>query len=141
MGLLLPWTVGIGVKLYLDAHSKPTLPWSYFLNVGSLLLFIPLSFWFAVPYLGLIYFARRILPGPWRGLQSARARVLVVVAGLLGGCIGTVFTFMKVFWEFDPLYFFIPLLWIYYVPPMVGGVLVGFWIAKILDKSVVRGAD
>ena len=133
IGAILPWIVGIAVKLYLDTHGKPTLPWSYFIDFGTFIFLIPLSVWFAIPYIILAYVARNRLTKPFWGLESYGARLIFISGGLVGGCIGTVMIFINVFWEFNFLFFLIPI-WIYYIPHMLGGLFVGFLVAKGVEK-------
>lgn len=135
IGIASPWIVGITVKLYLSAQGQPTLPLTYFLHLESLLIiWIPASIWWAIPYIGLAFFAHKVLSHSFLGLKSYTARVIFVSCGFLGGCVGTVIVFVGVFWEFDPLFLFLPLLWIYY-PLFLGallllGLLFGFLIAR-----------
>lgn len=140
IGAILPWIVGITVKLYLDAHGKPTLPWSYFINFGSLIFLIPVSVWFAIPYIILAYVARNLLAKPFWGLESYVARLLFIGGGLVGGCIGTVMKFIEVFWEFDPLFFVIPL-WVYYIPHMLIGLFVGFLVVRGVEKYFLHNSN
>jgi len=132
-GAILPWTVGIAVKLYLDARGEPTVPWSYFLNVPSLFLFVPASAWFAVAFIVLAFAARRALARPLWGLESLAARRVLVAGAFVGGCLGTVATFIGVFREFDFLVLLTPL-WMFSVPPMLVGALVGFVLARRVER-------
>jgi len=112
VGALLPWATGAGVKLYLQAHGKPTLPWSSFLTPTDLLLEIPLTLWFASPYLVLAVVARAVFRGhrvPFvKTIGSGERRALVLLSLGLGS-VCTVATFKGIFWEFDPLYFVTPI--------------------------------
>jgi hypothetical protein len=128
-GAILPWFVGIAVKLHLDALAKSTLPWSYFINLGSLIYLAPFSVWFAIPYIILADIALNLLAKPRWGLASCRARLLFIGGGLVGGCVGTVLTFIEVFSHFDVLLIQAPV-WIYYSPHMIGGLIVGYAVAK-----------
>jgi len=136
-GIVLPWIVGISVKLYMSALGRPTVPWSYFLNIGTLIFLIPVSIWWSVPYIGLAYLARKLLPRPFLGLQSYAARALFLLAGFLGGCVGTVIVFIGVFSEFEPLVALAPM-WIFYLPYMGFGLIVGFFVAKTVQKAWER---
>jgi hypothetical protein len=133
IGMSLPWLVGIAVKLYLSMQGKPTFSLSYFLNIGSILLLIPVTIWWALPFIGLAYLSRNLLYKPIFGLQSYVARLVFILCGLLGGCIGEIIVFTGVFEEFDPMIFFIPV-WRLYFPYMLGGLVVGFyWGIQIKD--------
>lgn len=122
-GIGLPWVVGIGVKLFLMAFGKPTIPFTYFINP-----LLPIySIWLGLPYIVLAVFCRKIIP------QS----VTSVLTGLIFGSIGPVLVYIAIFWAFDPLYFVFPI-WVFYVPLFVPGLLFGFWIA---DKYLTRKPD
>jgi len=112
VGALLPWATGAGVKLYLQAHGKPTLPWSSFVAPTDLLLEIPLTLWFASPYLVLAVVARAVFRGnsvPFLKTTSSGERRALVLLSLGLGSVCTVATFKSIFWEFDPLYFVTPI--------------------------------
>jgi hypothetical protein len=136
IGAALPWIVGAGEKLYLDVHGKATFPWSYFVGPWTLVWIVPVSAWFALAYLGLAYVARRVMSGPFWRLTSVPARMLFLLGSFVGGCVGTVWTFISVFREFDPLFVMLPL-WAYDVPFMAGGAAVGYVAARIVDKRRV----
>jgi hypothetical protein len=132
-GMVLPWLVGIGVHLYLSAHGKPTLPWSYFINIGSILIFIPFTLSFALSYIMLAYVGRIVLSKPILGLESSAATMAFILGGFAGGVIGTLRTFIDVFWEFDFLYFLAPL-WALNIPYMLAGCIAGLLIGKGYEK-------
>jgi hypothetical protein len=133
-GIALPWVVGISVKLYLDAIGRPTLSLSDFLGenvhvvIINLLFWILVSIWWAVPYIVLAFVARKRLPRPYGHLRTFRARRVFFLSGLAGGCVGTVITFVVVFWEFDVFWVFVPL-WILCIPTMAVGLIVGILLA------------
>jgi len=129
--MILPWSVGIGVKLYLQAIGKPTVPWSYFLSPGSLLLELPLTIWLSSPFIGLAFLGRHLLSAPSFMGTTYRERLIILLCGLLVGAIGTVRTFLGVFWEFDPLYFFLVPLPVFYLPYIVAGLVGGIVIIKM----------
>jgi hypothetical protein len=112
VGALLPWATGAGVKLYLQAHGKPTLPWSSFVAPTDLLLEIPLTLWLASPYLVLAVVARTVFRGnsvPFLETTSCGERRVLVLLSLGLGSVCTVATFKSIFWEFDPLYLVTPI--------------------------------
>jgi hypothetical protein len=132
-GMALPWLVGVGVKLYLSALGKPTIPWSYFINAGSILLLIPFTIWFSLSYILLAYIARIVLAKPVFGLESITGRLIFILGGFAGGLIGTVKTFIDVFWVFEFLYFLAPL-WAFNIPYMLAGALAGYVLGKGYEK-------
>jgi hypothetical protein len=112
VGALLPWATGAGVKLYLQAHGKPTLPWSAFVAPTDLLLEIPLTLWFASPYLVLAFVARAVFRDkrvPFLTTTSSGERRALVLLSLGLGSVCTIVTFKGIFWAFDPLYFVTPI--------------------------------
>ena len=134
-GIALPWVVGISVKLYLDAIGRPTLSLSDFLGADNvhvviinLQLWILVSIWWAIPYIVLAFFARKRLPRPYGHLRTFRARRVFFLSGLVGGCVGTVITFVVVFWDFNAFYVLFPL-WIFCIPTMAVGLFVGILLA------------
>ncbi len=132
-GLVLPWLVGAGVKLYLSSIGKPTVPWAYFLSPGSILILTPFSIWFAISYIILAYAGRQVLAKPFLGLGSCTGRTIFIAGGLAGGIVGTVRTFIDVFWVFDFLYFLTPL-WSLNIPYMLAGLLAGYAAGKGYEK-------
>jgi len=128
-GMVIPVSTGIFVKLYLDSLGEPTIPWSYFVNIPTLIMLIPLSVWWSIPYLMLVYAARNIRTTPIWGLKTYKSRLIFISSGFAGGCLGSVGTFVSVFFHYDPLIVFVPI-WLYYMPHLVAGLLIGYVIAK-----------
>lgn len=132
-GLLLPWAVGVGVKLYLQALGRPTWPWSdisvyaiYFGPFASVIAAAPLII------LAILY--REWTVGSLGRLSRAtplQGRLVVLFA--FAGCVaGMVRVFIDVFWEFDPLVlWFIPGIVVMYLPWMAGGLVVGALLAVL----------
>lgn len=124
-GVSIPWLTGVGVKLYLDAHGRPTLPYSEFLGLTTVvvLLALTLTAW-AFPFLLL---AVTVLV-PFRfGLgidPSAREGRLPVWLAFAAGVLAAVPVYVGVFWEFDSMYLLVPLGLLMLVP-MVAGYLIG----------------
>lgn len=137
-GLLLPWGIAVGVKLYLQALGRPTWPWSdnsvyaiYFGQFASVIAAAPLII------LAILY--RQWTVG---NLGSARAtplqRRLVVLFAFAGCVAGMVRVFIDMFWEFDPLVlWFIPRVAMY-LPWMAGGLVVGALLALVAGFVVRR---
>jgi hypothetical protein len=136
-GMILPWAVGIGVKIYLDAQGLPTWPWRYFLDPARFILELTLTLVFASPFIALAFFARYLLSVQLWGTRYWE-RLLVILCGLLGGAIGTVRTFLFVFVQFNPMILFGPLP-LLYIDDMLRGLLVGCVIAalSILTRKLI----
>ncbi len=128
-GMALPWAVGIGVKLYLDAQGLPTWPWRFFLDPARLTVEFVLTLIFASPFIALAFLARYLLSVPLWGTRYWE-RLLVILCGLLGGAVGTVRTFLFVFVQFDPILLFAPLP-LLYVDDMLRGLLIGCIVAAL----------
>lgn len=130
-GLVLPLATGVLVKLYLQKEGRPTVSWSYFLDPLSILIFVPLVIFWAAPhiYLGLV--ATAVLKGRSAFLEWATLpqRFFVLGCAFVAGTIGLVAVFLNVFWEFDPLYIFVPLP-AFYGAAMAFGGLVGYAIIR-----------
>jgi hypothetical protein len=123
-GMLLPWLTGIAVKLYRQAQGKPTLPWSYFINLPTLLMAIPYTLWLGSPYIGFAFIARYILGKPAILNLSHTKLFIILLVGYMGGVMGSIITFVGVFREFDPLLLLLPLP-LAYASSIVLGVFVG----------------
>lgn len=133
-GLLLPWVVGVGVKLYLQELGKPTWPWSdisvyaiYFGPFASVIAASPLII------LAILY--RKWTVGSLGCFSRATPlQGRLVVLSAFAGCVaGMVRVFTDVFWEFDPLVlWFMPRIVVMYLPWMVGGLAVGALFAAIV---------
>ena len=109
VGAVLPWLVGIGMKLYLQARGEPTLPWSYFFNAVTLLALVPYTAWIASPFIVFAFLARRMLSAPSALHMNDAERRFVIFAGLAGGAAASIWTFIGVFRVFDPLFLLLPL--------------------------------
>lgn len=143
-GLLLPWAVAIGVKLYLQAVGTPTVSWS---NIASYAIFFgPIgSVIAAAPLIVLAILYREWTVGALGRLWLSRATPLqgrLVVLSAFAGCVaGMVRVFIGVFWDFDALVlWFIPGVVAMYLPWMGGGLVVGALVAAIAGFVVRHGA-
>ncbi|MCG6986986.1 MAG: hypothetical protein LJF06_02195 [Gemmatimonadetes bacterium] len=119
-GVLVPWVTAVGVKLYLDANGRPTLPFSDFLGLTTVvvLLALTLTAW-AFPFLLL---ATTVLVPLRFGLgvdPSARGGRLPVWLAFAAGVLAGVPVYISVFWEFDTMYLKAPLGLLLLVPMMV----------------------
>jgi hypothetical protein len=140
-GLLLPWAVAMGVKLYLQARGRPTWPWS---DIAAYAIFFgPLgSVIAAAPLILLAVLYRRWTVGNLGWLSRAtplQGRLVVLFA--FAGCVaGMVHVFIGVFWEFDPLVlWFLPGIVAMYLPWMAGGLAIGALLALIAGWVVRKG--
>lgn len=131
-GLVLPWVIAAGVKVYLQAQGRPTVPWEYFVDPRSLLFLIPLTIFWATPHIALGLAATSILQGRITFLHWATPleRVFILSTAFVCGTVGLVVVFISVFWEFNPLFFFVPLP-VFYGLFMALGYLIGCVIAKV----------
>ncbi len=137
-GLLLPWAVALGVKLYLDAQGKPTVPWTdmlayaiFFGPLGTPIAAAPLIF------LAAKYGDWTVGKTVWLSRATPLQGRLVVLSGFAGCAAGMVHTFIGVFWDFDALVlWFIPEIVIRYLLWMVGGMVVGAVLAVISGMVV-----
>ncbi len=102
-GWVLPWAIGVGVKLYAQAQGRPTIPWSHFVDPGALLFEIPLSIFWATPHIALGLVATPILQGRIACLHWAShlERVCILGAAFVCGTVGLVAVFIDGFWNFD----------------------------------------
>lgn len=127
-GLLLPWVVGLVVKLYLDSKGLPTLPVSGFLDPVTvpILLVLTLGAW-AFPF---VILASAFIV-PWRiGFSSdpeKRDSALPIWLAFWAGVIASVPTFVGVFWKFDAMMLLVPV-GLALLPPMSVGYLLGWWV-------------
>ena len=128
-GIVIPLSSGIAVKLYLDSWGEPTIPWAYFVNIDGLMLLIPLSVWWSIPFLMLVYAARNIRTKPIWGLKTYKSRLIFTAGGFIGGGLGSIGIFVSIFVYYDPLIIFLPI-WLYYMPHLVAGLIIGWAIAK-----------
>lgn len=127
-GLLLPWAVGVGVKVYLDAHDRPTLPYSDFVSpsVTPVILVISLMTW-AFPFLILsaMLLASKRNPG-----NDPRARPLLPLWLAFGvGVVVAIPVFVGVFREFDAIYLITPI-GVLLLLPMAAAYGMGILIAR-----------
>lgn len=138
-GMVIPVSSGISVKLFLDSLGEPTIPWSYFVNIPTLILLIPLSVWWSIPFLMLVYAARNIRTKPIWGLKTYKTRLVFIASGFVGGALGSIGIFVNIFVEYDPMIVFVPI-WLYFMPHIVAGLLVGYVIAKGVEVYSERRA-
>jgi hypothetical protein len=109
-GTLAPWIVGLGVKIYLDAVGRPTLPVASFLEplVLPVLVIATMAMW-SFPFLVLALVARFWLLVREKPAGSFRRRLWLVWLTYGFGIAVVVPVFVSVFWEFDTLYLFVPI--------------------------------
>jgi len=133
-GLVLPWATGAGVKLYLQAQGRPTLPWEYFFSPdpGNVLFSILLTIFWAIPHIWLGLITTDILQGRSTSLHWATRLEKFFILGFafVCGTVGLVVVFVSVFWEFDPLVLFVPLPGFYGLV-MAFGAVIGCVIVRV----------
>lgn len=137
-GTLVPWATGLGVKIYLDAQARPTLPVADFLQPSGIpvLLALTMVMW-AFPFLIL---ASAVVV-PWRiGFGSdavGRESTLPIWLAYLAGVAATVLVFRDVFWEFDAMMLLVPV-GLMLIPPMALGYAAGWWLLRRRRRSLPR---
>lgn len=129
-GIALPWAAGAAVKIYLDMQGSPTWPWSSFLNPLQLAFLLPATAWISLPFFVLAYAAYRLLPRTFAGLTTPTSRRLFFSGGLVGGAVGAVVVFVKMFWWFDFIELLMPV-WIGYLPYMLVGLALGYLAGRL----------
>jgi len=139
-GVVVPWATGLGVKVYLDAQGRPTLPLGGFLDPASVIveILLTLGAW-ALPFLLL---ASAVLV-PWRVGFAAdspdRDSLLPIWLAYAAGVIAAVPVFVSVFWEFDSMMMLVPV-GLVLLPPMALGYLMGWWLLRRRTSSFPDGA-
>lgn len=126
LAVLVPWLTGAAVKLWLQAHAQPTLPWGMFLNLRGLPQMVMLGALFGAPLCWTAWLADRILR---RGADPARRRQWEsATLGALAATVGAVtLSSVTMFWAFEPMAFFIaPSFWLAWLPVAVVGAGVGW---------------
>jgi len=127
-GVLVPWATGLGVKLYLDAQGRPTLPLSGFLDPASVAIEIvlTLSAW-AFPF---VLLASAVVV-PWRvgfpAESPLRDSLLPIWLAYAAGLLAAIPVFASVFWQFDTLMLLMPV-GLVLLPPMALGYFAGRWL-------------
>ena len=129
-GTLVPWVVGLGVKVYLQSQGRPTLPIADFVNPTALpiLLIATLSLW-SFPFLLLALVARYRILGRSDLRRSFTQRLWLVRMTYAGGMIGAVVLFVGVFRQFDTMYVIVPL-GLYIIPAMALGYALGVVLVR-----------
>ena len=133
-GIALPWICGAGVKIYLDFSGMPTWPWSAFLSPFQLAFLLPATAWISLPFFVLAYAAHKLLPVDFLGLVTPRSRSAFFIGGLLGGALGAIWVFVRMFWLFDFLELLMPQ-WLGYLPHMVAGLVLGYFAGRQLGHG------
>jgi len=129
-GVLIPWATGLGVKLYLDAQGRPTLPLSGFLDPASIAIEIVLTLMaWAFPF---VLLASAVVV-PWRvGFRADSPlpeSLLPIWLAYLAGVLAAIPVFASVFWEFDTLMLLMPI-GLVLLPPMALGYFAGWWLLR-----------
>lgn len=125
-GILIPWCIGVGMKLHLDRLGEPTWDWAYFFHPRSLLTELWATFWFAAPSLALALLAHYLLAGRIARLDflvASEKRVVVLASAAWGG-LQSVPVFLDIFRNLDPIIFLLSF--------YVAGVYVGHYLTGLL---------
>ncbi|MDH4109250.1 MAG: hypothetical protein OEW35_13105 [Gammaproteobacteria bacterium] len=134
-GIALPWCIGTGVKLYLDAQGKPTWDWLYFLHPGTLLAEIWATAWLAAPSLLLALFAALMFCGRIEILRrfDRIEMTLVVLPSATWGGYASALVFIEMFRVFHPVAFLLPFFYtVLYAGYYLLGLLVGLALAAVV---------
>ena len=140
VGVLLPWAVGIGIKVYFDLHDRPTWDWLYFFHPAHLLFEIWATFWFALPAIALavlayFMFTNRI---PRFGGFNGFEKSLIILPSLAWGVFASVPVYLDIFREFHPIVVLLPFfVTAAYAGEYAGGLLAGLLLA-ICSRAVRR---
>lgn len=132
-GLFTPWGVGSMIKIYLDYIGKITLPWSCFLKPQGLVVFVPASICWGIPFLLIGLLSRQLIQKSFLGIQSERGKFYLLIGILVGAFIGAGRIFVSVFWIFDAMAIFAPI-WIFYIKDLLIGLLMGWLIGRKIDS-------
>jgi len=125
-GILLPWVVGLGVKLYLQFRGRPTLPIEGFIDPASIvvLLILTMVMW-SSPFLVLaLLVAFRFSFGP-SGVYSFRCRRRLIWWPYFAGAAAAICVFVPVFWQFDSMLLLLPIGFFLAFP-----MTIAFWVAS-----------
>jgi hypothetical protein len=125
-GILLPWVVGLGVKLYLQFRGRPTLPIEGFIDPASVmvLLILTMVMW-SSPFLVLaLLVASRFSIGR-SGVYSFRCRRRLIWWPYLTGAAAAICVFVPVFWQFDSMLLLLPIGFFLALP-----MTLAFWVAS-----------
>jgi hypothetical protein len=105
LGMALPWTVAVTLKLLFQLLGRPTVPWSMFYAFYSIEYELILTLLFSVPFFLFVVIGRAATRRPPHGKISRSARI-VLLGTLSVGTLGTIINFVLIFWEFDEDVFF-----------------------------------
>ena len=129
-GVVLPWSVGAAVKVYLDSQGMPTWPWTAFLNPLQLPFLLPATAWISLPFFVLAGAAYKLLPRDFAGLVTPASRAIFFGGGLLGAAFGAARTFLEMFWVFHFEELLTPV-WVQYLPHTLLGLGIGYLVGRL----------
>ena len=132
-GLFTPWVVGSMIKIYLDYIGKITLPWSYFLKPQGLVVFVPTSIWWGIPFLLIGLLSRQLIQISFLGIQSEHGKFYLLLGILARTFIGTSRIFVYLFWVFDAMAIIVRI-WIFYIKDILIGLLTDWLIGRRIDS-------
>jgi hypothetical protein len=146
LSMLLPWSIAVGVKLYLDSQGKPTWDWLYFAHPTLILYELWATLWFALPGIGVALLCYLLFTNRFAFSRrlGAGEKSAIALASLLVGAIGSIPTFISVFMEFHPIVLMLPFFVMipyvgYYALGLVAGIVMalgsyGIRLASHPDK-------
>ncbi|MEP1469825.1 MAG: hypothetical protein ABJK25_02530 [Halieaceae bacterium] len=126
--MLTPWIVGLAIKMSLMTQGQPTVPLKYFITMA-----LPLSVWWASPFLVLAVVALISLSKPGLTKTSKDSRLTVIFAAHGFGLIGMVVVFREVFIVWDPVWVFLPVQLSYGAAIIVGSAI-GWLFTKAISS-------
>jgi len=135
IGLFTPWFIGSLIKIYLDMQNKITYTWSYFLKPEGLVVFIPASIFWGIPFIALGFLSRQLMNKDFLRIQSERGKFYLLMGTLVGAFIGASRIFLSIFWLFDAMVIIVPV-WIFYVQDLLIGLLIGWLIGRRIDSQM-----
>ena len=140
IGIMLPWIVASGVKIYADAHGAATYPWSYFLSPLRIITLAPAAAWVAAPYFVFAFITIIIIRKPFAGLVTYIERFLMLLAGLAGGVIYSVIEYIDQFSPFDSYHFAMSVasIWYFTAQYILLGCIIGYLLVILLRRYIAE---
>ena len=124
--MLTPWLVGFAIKAYLMTQAAPTVPIKYFIGFA-----LPLSVWWAIPFIVLAFVARISLNKRALSKKDRDSRLTVILVAHGFGLFGMEMVFREVFIVWDVVWVILPVQLAYGAAIIVGAV-VGWLFTKAI---------
>ena len=96
-GMITPWVVGALVKFQLENLGLDTIPWSSFLTPYAMLILIPVTIWWGIPFIVLAYISRNSAQKKYFGIESERGKFYLFFCILTGSMLGACRVFVYFF--------------------------------------------